>query len=485
MKKIIFILMALFSTFSFTSCEKFLNVTPKTEMPQSVLFTTEGGFKDALTGVYIQMKSNNAYGGAMTQTTIEQLTSSWDVTTNATDQRLGLFNYTDEGVQVSLETLYGQEYKIISSVNAILGQIDVKKDVFSTPGMYETIKAECLAIRAYCHFDMLRLFGPIPTAPTVGNQLPYVTVVSTSPNARIPFDAFKSALLKDLSEAQELVKSIDPITQYSLSQLRAPGISSGFNPQDTYLAYRYLRMNYFAIRALQARAFLWFGDNDKAYEAAKEVINAKNSDGSTKFRFGTSADLTVKDYVLTSEHIFGLYDFDMFNKYTTRYSTGLLKKGSAATTITGQLYGTTGTDIRESSLWELVTLASGSKVYILKKYQAIDSKLSTAITDFKQIPMLRISEMYLIAAESAPFAEGINYFRDFRVARNIGQLALPANSAALQPEILKEYRKEFYAEGQGFFAYKRLNAQKASFLFVPAAAIPNYLPPLPRTEATN
>ncbi|MEJ2882717.1 RagB/SusD family nutrient uptake outer membrane protein [Pedobacter sp. GR22-6] len=483
MKKISLIVLTLFGIMSTISCKKYLTIVPKTQMPQDVLFSTEGGFKDALTGVYIQMKDNSSYGGALTQTTIEQLSSSWDVTSNATDQRLGLFNYTDAGVQSSFEAIYAQQYKIISSVNAILGQIDSKKDVFSTPGLYELVKSEALSIRAYCHLDILRLFGPIPSDPSNGNTLPYVRVLSTSPNARIPFDEFQTLLLKDLTDAEALVKDIDPITKYTLAQLRAPGISSGFNPTDTYFAYRYLRMNYYAIKALQARAYLWFNMTDKAYEAAKLVIEAKNENGTTKFRFGTSADLTIKDFVLSSEHVFGLYDFDMFNKYTSRYSTGVLKKGSAATTITAQLYGTTGTDIRESGLWELVTLANASKVYVIKKYQAIDSKLVTASTDFKQIPMLRLSEMYLIAAETAPFTEGLNYFKSFRTARNIGQLVLPANAAALKTEIIKEYRKEFYAEGQGFFAYKRSNIAKASFLFAPSAATINYLVPLPKTEA--
>jgi len=483
MKRISFIIVGIFGILAFTSCKKFLTVVPKTEKPQDVIFSAEGGFKDALTGVYIQMKDNGVYGGAMTQTTIEQLISSWDVTANTTEQRLGLFNYTDAGVETALSSIYAKEYTTIAGINAILGQIDVRKSVFKTPGMYEMIKGECLALRAYCHLDILRLFGPVPTAPSNGNALPYVTQLTTTANPRISFNDFQTLLLKDLTDAEALLKDIDPVTKYTLTQLRTPGVSSGFNPSDTYFAYRYLRMNYYAIKALEARAYLWFNNTQKAYDCAKLVIDAKNDDGTVKFRFGTAADLTAKNFVLTPEHIFGLYDFDMLNKYTARYSGGVLKKGTSATTITNQLYGTTGTDIRESGLWELITLANGSKCYVTKKYQTLDSKTITIATDFKQIPMLRISEMYLIAAETAPFSDGQNYFKTFRLSRNIGQLPVPADPNQLQAEILKEYRKEFYAEGQAFFAYKRLNAPKTSVLFAPAAATLNYLIPLPKTEA--
>ncbi|MDQ8005173.1 MAG: RagB/SusD family nutrient uptake outer membrane protein [Pedobacter sp.] len=478
MKRTILILIGVFVSIIFFSCKKYLTVNPKTQMPQHVLFTTEGGFKDALTGVYIQMRSDSTYGAALTQSTIEYLSSSWDITTNSTEQRLGLFNYADAGVETSFQRIWAQQFKTIGSINAILGQIDAKKDVFKTPGLYELIKSESLALRAHLHLDMLRLFGPVPTVTTAQPILPYVTTLSTAPNAKLSFTAFKDALYKDLTDAEALVKNIDPITQYSIAQLRTPGISSGYNPQDTYFAYRYLRMNYFAIKAIQARAYLWFNDNTKAYEAAKLVIDAKNSDASSKFNLGSAADMTTnKDFLLVKEHIFGLYDFAMYTKYTSLYPSGSLKKGTAITTITGQLFGTTGTDIRESNLWELLTLPNASKAYVTKKY------LVTEIGDNKQIPIVRLSEMYLIAAEAAPFAEGLEYFRQFRVSRNIGQLAIPANAGALQTEIIKEYRKEFYAEGQGFYAYKRTNAPKGSFLFVPSTATVNYVVPVPTTEA--
>ncbi|TCC99652.1 RagB/SusD family nutrient uptake outer membrane protein [Pedobacter hiemivivus] len=485
MKRISFIIMALLGLSSIISCKKFLDVKPKTEMPRDILFGTENGFKDALTGVYIQMKDNNAYGGAMTQTTIESLTSSWDVTANTTEQRIGLFNYTDAGVETALGNIFKQEYKVISSINAILGEIDKRRDIFVTPGLYETIKAECLALRAYCHLDILRLFGPVPTASQNGSMLAYVTMLSTTINQPLPFAEYRALLLKDLEDAAALSKDIDPITKYSLKQLRSPGAISGFNPDDKYFAYRYLRLNYYAVKALQARASLWFGDKDKAYEYAKVVIEAKNSDGTSKFLLGTAADVTAKDYVFTKEHLFGLYDFEMFSKYTGRYGTGTTKKGTSATTIKTQLFGNTGTDIRESGLWDLLTLGSGQTAYIIKKYQVLDPKTVTVNEDYKQIPMLRLSEMYLIAAESAPFAEGLIYFKDFRTARNIGNFVLPANPLLLQAEIIKEYRKEFYSEGQAFFAYKRNNTAKAQFLFAPAAATVNYLIPLPKVESAN
>lgn len=37
-----------------TSCEKWLDVNPKSEIKADKLFDTEAGFKDALTGLYIQ-----------------------------------------------------------------------------------------------------------------------------------------------------------------------------------------------------------------------------------------------------------------------------------------------------------------------------------------------------------------------------------------------------------------------------------------------
>ncbi|SMG35890.1 RagB/SusD family nutrient uptake outer membrane protein [Sphingobacterium psychroaquaticum] len=471
----------------FTSCEKYLDVMPKTQIPEKEQFSTEQGFKDALTGVYISAKTLDTYGKELAYGTIESLISSWDVTTNTADQQLGLFNYGDDRVINRFNRIFERQYSTIAHANAILQNLETNKSVLITSGLYELIKAECLAMRAYIHFDLMRLYGPVPEDPTKGNKLAYVTNFDREINAHISYDAFKMKVLADIKEAAELIKAVDPLLTYSMAEVRSPitsGTGSGFRPTDTFFAYRNMRMNYYAIRALEARANLWYGNKEAAYVAAKEVVEAKNADGSQKFKLATGTEYSATNYILTTEHLLGLYAFDMAKSYTGNFGNATYKKGTSATTIRNQLYGNTGTDFRESSLWNIITLANGSTNNVIRKYWVTADNVTNA-TDYKQMPLLRTSEMYLILAETAPFAEGVNYLKTFRTARNISNIANPQDYPSLVLEVIKEYRKEFYAEGQAFYAYKRLNAPKAQVLFVPAAAVVNYLLPMPTVETIN
>lgn len=96
--------------------------------------------------------------------------------------------------------------------------------------------------------------------------------------------------------------------------------------------------------------------------------------------------------------------------------------------------------------------------------------------------------MYLIAVEAAPtLAESQAYWSTFRIARNISVSTLPTDPLMLKDEVMKEYRKEFYAEGQSFFNYKRLNMPKTKILYASTSAsvVLNYVVPLPKTELIN
>lgn len=468
-----------------TACNKFLDVVPKTQVPLDQQLDTEQGFKDALTGVYINLKHELAYGKELSFATIENLVSSWDVTSNTLEQQLGLYNYSDSKVINKFNSIFSQQYTTIAHINAILQQIDAKKSVLKTAGTYEIIKGECLGLRAFIHLDLMRLYGPMPQNPAVGNELAYVTEFGRNINTHISFDAYKAQLFNDIKQAEDLIKSVDPMLNYSMSDIRNPnGYGSAFKPNDNFIAYRNMRMNYYAIKALEARANLWYGDNDNAYEAAKEVIEAHNENNTQKFQLASGADYAATNFMLTSEQVFGLYVYNMATTYTNNFGNGLYRKGTASTTITNQLYGNTGTDFREATLWNIITMTNGTKYNVIKKYVTNENNV-TVNTDYKQIPLLRTSELYLILAETAPFNEGLEYFKQFRLSRNIGSLAIPQNQASLIAEIIKEYRKEFYAEGQAFYTYKRLNVEKTQVLFAPTAALINYLLPMPTVESSN
>lgn len=93
---------------------------------------------------------------------------------------------------------------------------------------------------------------------------------------------------------------------------------------------------------------------------------------------------------------------------------------------------------------------------------------------------MRISELYYIAAEAAPDTKtAIDYLNLVFASRGI--LALPQN-ADVMAEVKKEYRKEFFAEGQFFYFYKRLNASKIDDSPVLNMTAQQYIFPIPEDE---
>ena len=72
--------------------------------------------------------------------------------------------------------------------------------------------------------------------------------------------------------------------------------------------------------------------------------------------------------------------------------------------------------------------------------------------------MIRVSEMYYIAAECEPNpAQALKYLETVRQHRGLSDMPLDA-SADLQSEIANEYRKEFLGEGQLWYYFKRTNS---------------------------
>ncbi|MFR1242256.1 MAG: hypothetical protein ACLSDJ_14240, partial [Butyricimonas faecihominis] len=81
------------------------------------------------------------------------------------------------------------------------------------------------------------------------------------------------------------------------------------------------------------------------------------------------------------------------------------------------------------------------------------------------VPLLRLAEMYLILVEDSPLSEAPTYFKTYRVARNL-DISID-NSLVTEQDVInrleKEYRKEFFGEGQMWFFYKKHNFTRVTW----------------------
>ena len=169
----------------------------------------------------------------------------------------------------------------------------------------------------------------------------------------------------------------------------------------------------------------------------------------------TVAEDKNRNRIFNSELIFALNN----NKLKT-YSNEFLQAGASESQVNVLFMdGSVVSSIYEASSygnidWRYVYLFKEDYAYCNKLWQieGLPDKYAN-----KQ-PLIRISEMNLIAAEcETDKTMALKYFNDFRHARGFTEEFDLKNADDLQNEIVKEYRKEFLQEGQFWFCCKRLN----------------------------
>ena len=162
MKKInILILLVLAAVFS--ACSDWLDVNPKTDLKSKELFVTEDGFKSALVGIYGRMTKDELYGRNLSFLFLEKLAQRYDNVKGASDEdRALIYDYKN---QVSskdvISSIWNQMYTNIANANNLLENLEVNGHYIVTPGYYDMIKGEALALRAFHYFDLLRMWGPV------------------------------------------------------------------------------------------------------------------------------------------------------------------------------------------------------------------------------------------------------------------------------------------------------------------------------------
>ncbi|SFC19289.1 SusD family protein [Parapedobacter composti] len=474
----------------FASCSKWLDIRPETEVDRDVLFSTAEGFEEALLGVYSRATQNDLYGKELTIGTPEVLAQHYTISNEDPLRYLRTrnFEYNDGDFIVRKDNIWKGLYHAIANCNLILARIDGQARLFQ-PGMHELIKGEALALRAYLHFDALRLFAPSPLRNAGAQGIPYVTAYSKNTTPMSTVSAALDSIVRDLEAAKALLAD-DPI--------RSPGYVIGYPVEPTsnteessgnlFLQNRRHRLNYFAVCGTLARAYLYRGDKNNALLQAQEVIGADKFPWTALEDF-MAVDAKDKDRILYKELIFGWYipgKNDAYNQDWFRENNSGMY---IAQPVNQAFYetATVGSTDQRYRQWYTSISQNTNFLSIITKYRRNTlSDAQDANRHYLMAPAIRLSELYYIAAECTYAADpqaATAYIDAVRMHRGINDPLTAANEEAFTEELLKEYRKELLAEGQVFYAYKRLHrgipAQSGTTI-APSDAI--FVLPLPDDE---
>ena len=482
MKKIIYTMIIACTTL-FASCDSWLEVKPYDQIAEGELQKSEEGYQKMLNGIYIDLNSDALYGQTLSVEMIEVMGGAYTIGSDnsvwGNYKDLSSYQYNTEYWRNRLDQTWNKAYALILNCNKILETIDGNKNLF-TDGSYYIIKGEALALRAMLHFDMLRLFGPVYSKDSDKKAIPYYTKQTNSPEPILTAQEVMEKITTDYQDALNYLAN-DPV------KTEGTMMSSTEDGSSNFLRYRALRLNYYAVEALMARAYLYMGNKTEAFKYATDVIKTADQNifpfVDKNLVIGSPAD---PDRIFSSEVLFALtntsrgtihknfFDPSRLPNYVFRMDDSMMSNlvyGGAATT------GGYQDDYRYRACW----MATGSNRYF---YKYSDMVANGSIQN-TMIPMVRLGEMFLIAAESqsGDLKAGVQYVNALRRNRGV------ANLTTLTPDLLKyEYIRELYGEGQLFFLYKRLNSDiitSATSSKNPKASDLIFVVPLPDTETEN
>lgn len=441
-----------------TSCNKWLTIEPTDQLSERTLYSNAEGYHNQINGVYRTMASASLYGRELTWGTVDALGQSYDYAAGGhTDMNIytygaSRYDYMYQTLKPVVGLIWEEMFNAIANCNDIIAHAENADTTmfFNRAIERDLILGEAHALRAMLHFDILRLYAPAPTKNSSEKLIPYVTVFPT----KIPMPLDTKEVLKniiaDLEKGEQLTAKYDVDRNSVIFAVNARLESYGASAGQRFTNNRGYRLHHYAIKALIARVCLYAGDNEnreKALKYAEELILLN------KFKFTSSSNFGKGNIKLYDDVIFALHN----NKLRDIYGYINKDNKSGLSVSFRDIYGTDTKDLR-SQQW---FYDSSSRRYLPLKALHRDGNGGKEIFNNRMIPMLRISEMYYIAAEclfGRDKAKAVTYLKAVKTGRNANSnISDVQNQSDFNQQILDDARREFMCEGQIFFFYKRLN----------------------------
>lgn len=336
-----------------------------------------------------------------------------------------------------------QYYKFILNANNILDMLATGHADSKDP-LAAHIKGECLVIRAWSHFQLVQYYANPYRNGQDNSQpgVPYRVEPKTEAMARNTVEEVYAKINTDLDEALTLLKDYEPadINHYSLA--------------STY--------------GIKARVLLTQQKYAEAATAAVEAINLAKADGCEIMKqadlMNGFANLTSKTkeamYAAITQNDQTVYFYSFYAYMSWNFNSSSVRTGIKC--ISQSTYDLMSpTDLRRQ-WWdptgkaEVPATSYNQRPYQNRKFTARST--ADAVGDYT---FMRISEMYLIAAEAFARSNQETKAKEYLgalVAERDPEYKDQGNTGAkLIEEIMTHRRIELWGEGFRWFDLKRLN----------------------------
>lgn len=437
-----------------TSCKKsFLELTSPTQLLPEQALATESDLQVALRGVYASFRAADFYG--RTVPVVGDMLADNSYLSVQNTNRYTLFNnYTFNITDGNISGLWTAAYNTILRANNI-----INSPLTGTTNISQ-YKGEAYACRALAYFTLVRYFArPFTDNPTTNLGVPLITTYNP-----------------DLKPTRATVQAVYDLIVADLNNAFSMMAAATFTNSSQFSKY--------SAKGLLAKVYLTMGDKTNAKAAALDVIAN-----------GGFVPVTAANYVaywqnptiatakgetmleISSDAVNNLafdalpYIYTQAGNYGDILNADALYALFATTDVRRNLYPT--------------GVRGGVPSVFVEKYPSI-------LADRSDTKVLRLSEMYLIAAEaSLPGNEldALTYVNFITGRRNAAPIA--STGAQLLEDVLTERRKELAFEGDRYMDLQRLkrdvNRNNSTGNYPPAALTLPYsdtrrLFPIPQGE---
>lgn len=452
-----------------TSCDDFLDITPDGQVKRDPLLSTPEGIEDAMYGVYAQMRQQTLYGQELHFSTLEILSQTLWCNGNASVTAMSGYKWEHSSVKGIFEAVWTNMYKNISNVNSIL---DAPLVANASEYPYTIYRGEALGMRAFMHFDLVRLFAAQYTVNPAADGIPYATEFSLKTPEFESLAKNYEHIIADLLEAEALLADED-----------------NHAGEGNFMLDRQIHFNLHAVQATLARVYLTMGNNEMAAVYAQRVIDA----GKFSLKEKTEVVNDLAGVLSRKETIFGIY----FPGFYTNVS-GKLQQVTSYYSLDlrddfMELYerDASGLDFRTMAYFSESGVGDDVKYRLCKltDIYELNNMASNRPQDLiLGVNLIRLPEMYYIAAEAlldSDYEAALALYNDVRVHRGLDPLE---ESKTLTVELINDERyKEMIGEGQTYFNMKRQNLSILSHdgknTYNPVDGI--YAIPVPDVELEN